>query len=224
MRGGVLLREARELAGLTQAGLAARAGTTQSAIARIENGTEPTFARLRELVATCGVSLQVHLGRFEGSDERLAPAWRPDGPVGALSRMGVSLVLGGRAAAAMHGVAVDVGIPLAVPDPAREAVERLAAALDEVGARRRAPSGDGTLPLDRSAASLLSRRSWELETADGPIDLDHEPAGTRGYADLARRAVTIEGVRVPSAADTARMLDAAGDDLALVTALRDLAL
>ena len=47
MSGGVLIREARRRAGLTQVELAHRVGTTQSAIARVERGrTEPTAERL----------------------------------------------------------------------------------------------------------------------------------------------------------------------------------
>ena len=62
MDGGSLVREARRRAGLSQAELAARVGTTQSAIARLERGrASPSFRRVRELVAACGLELRVHL-------------------------------------------------------------------------------------------------------------------------------------------------------------------
>ena len=225
MRARVLVREARERAGLTQAALAARAGTTQSAIARIENGAEPSLPRLESLLAACGVTMQIHLARFDADDDARSRSWTPGGSVLALQRAGVPFLIAGRAAASMHGVPVDVGVPMVVVDLGADAMARLAAALDIVHARRRVTgdAGEGTLPLDRSPTSLRSRRRWELDTSLGPIDVDHEPAGTRGYVDLARRAVQIAGVSVAGAADTARQLDADGDDLAVITHLRQLA-
>lgn len=62
MRGNHLIREARRRAGLTQTELAERVGTTQSAIARLERGVgHPTMQRISELVAACGLELQVRL-------------------------------------------------------------------------------------------------------------------------------------------------------------------
>ena len=56
------MREARKRAGLTQAQLAERVGTTQSAIARIESGaSEPGLWRVAELVSACGLHLTVRL-------------------------------------------------------------------------------------------------------------------------------------------------------------------
>lgn len=62
MRGVHLVREARKRAGLTQADVAARAGTTQSAVARVESGTvSPSLERLTELVRACGFDIDVRL-------------------------------------------------------------------------------------------------------------------------------------------------------------------
>jgi len=62
MDAGQLLREARRRAGLTQTELASRAGTTQSAIARIERGgSSPSFERLTSLIRLCGLDLEVRL-------------------------------------------------------------------------------------------------------------------------------------------------------------------
>jgi len=73
MKGGRIVREARRRAGLSQAQLAERVGTTQSAIARIERGTtEPSFARVVDLVAATGLSLVPQMLEPDGSDWSLA--------------------------------------------------------------------------------------------------------------------------------------------------------
>lgn len=69
MRGGDLIREARRRAGLSQADLAARAGTAQSGIARWESGrTAPSLGVVRRLVRLCGFDLEVSLVPFDDSD------------------------------------------------------------------------------------------------------------------------------------------------------------
>ncbi|HZP97065.1 MAG TPA: helix-turn-helix domain-containing protein [Candidatus Limnocylindria bacterium] len=55
MRVSRLIRDARKRAGLSQAGLAARAKTSQSAVARYEAGaTIPSLPTLERLLAACG--------------------------------------------------------------------------------------------------------------------------------------------------------------------------
>lgn len=67
--GGDLIREARRRAGLTQRELAARAGTTQSAIARWEAGrSAPSFDNVRRLLRLCGFDLLVQLEPYDDSD------------------------------------------------------------------------------------------------------------------------------------------------------------
>lgn len=62
MAGGALVREARRRAGLTQSELAARAGTTQSAVARVESGrTSPSYDMVMRLVGLCGFTPDIHL-------------------------------------------------------------------------------------------------------------------------------------------------------------------
>jgi len=57
-----LLRTARDRAGLSQRDLAARAGTAQSVVARIESGTtSPTIDTLTRLLSACGFTLDVQL-------------------------------------------------------------------------------------------------------------------------------------------------------------------
>jgi transcriptional regulator with XRE-family HTH domain len=67
--GNDLVREARKRAGLTQRELAERAGTTQSAIARLESGrTKPTFDTVLRLLRLCGMDLDVMLVERDDSD------------------------------------------------------------------------------------------------------------------------------------------------------------
>ena len=76
--GNDLVREARKRAGLTQRELAARAGTTQSAVARLESGgTTPSFDLVLRLVRLCGLDLDLQLVAYDDSDwtqaQRLLP-------------------------------------------------------------------------------------------------------------------------------------------------------
>jgi transcriptional regulator with XRE-family HTH domain len=75
MYGGDLVREARRRAGLTQRELAARAGTTQSSIARLETGqTNPSFDLVVRLIKLCGFRLDVFLDPYDDSDLAQAEA------------------------------------------------------------------------------------------------------------------------------------------------------
>lgn len=67
--GSDFVREARKRARLTQQQLADLAGTTQSAIARIEAGrTRPAFDTVLRLVRLCGMDLDIMLGERDESD------------------------------------------------------------------------------------------------------------------------------------------------------------
>lgn len=60
MSAPALLRTARERAGLSQAALAAAAGTSQSAVARYETGVaQPSLRTLERLLAACGDRLEL---------------------------------------------------------------------------------------------------------------------------------------------------------------------
>lgn len=84
--GNDLVREARRRAGLSQRALAERAGTTQSAVARLENGgATPSFDTVRRLVRLCGLDIEVALLAMDDSDlaqarrlGQLTPAERLD--------------------------------------------------------------------------------------------------------------------------------------------------
>lgn len=63
---GLLIREARLLAGLSQGELGARVSKDRAQIARWERGAvEPSFEALRELVRACGLELNVSIGPAE---------------------------------------------------------------------------------------------------------------------------------------------------------------
>ena len=73
MRGTHLVREARKRAGLTQAELAARAGTTQSAVARVESGSvSPSLEHLTKLVRAAGFDIDVRLVPCDDHDLSMA--------------------------------------------------------------------------------------------------------------------------------------------------------
>jgi DNA-binding XRE family transcriptional regulator len=62
-----LVYKLRDRAGLTQAELARRMGTTQSSIARIESGGSlPTVEMLARLARAIGISLRLGSGRIPG--------------------------------------------------------------------------------------------------------------------------------------------------------------
>jgi hypothetical protein len=73
MRGTHLVKEARKRAGLTQAELAARVGTTQSAVARIESGAvNPSLDHLTRLVRAAGFDIDVRLVPYDDHDLSMA--------------------------------------------------------------------------------------------------------------------------------------------------------
>ena len=75
MEGGILVKEARKRAGLTQRQLAERTGLTQPTIARIEGGvSDPGLATVERLVRACGLDLRVRLVEADDADWTLAAA------------------------------------------------------------------------------------------------------------------------------------------------------
>jgi transcriptional regulator with XRE-family HTH domain len=73
MEPGQLIREARERHGLTQAELARRAGTTQTAISRLEaGGRSPSVETLGRLVACMGERIELGTRPADPMSLRLA--------------------------------------------------------------------------------------------------------------------------------------------------------
>ena len=70
----LLVREMREDAGLTQAELAKRAGTTQSVIARLEDAeySGHSLTMLERIAAACGVALKLHAEKKPHFDREVA--------------------------------------------------------------------------------------------------------------------------------------------------------
>lgn len=141
------------------------------------------------------------------------PAFRPDELLAVLERHGVDYVLIGGLAATLHGAAYvtfDVDITPAT-DVAN--LDRLSAALRELGARVRVAGIPGGLPFDHDARSLARAGVWNLTTAFGDLDLSFVPSGTGGFDDLREHAVavTVHGVtlNVASLADIVRSKQAA---------------
>jgi transcriptional regulator with XRE-family HTH domain len=101
MKSGNLIREARRRAGLTQRELAARAGTTQPVIARIESGrSTPSLERLVRLVRACGFDLDIRVVPLDEDAWTLAEQGRHMTPDQRLDRLlaGVELLEAGHEA------------------------------------------------------------------------------------------------------------------------------
>ncbi len=72
MNAGLLIREARLRAGLSQAQLGEQSGREPAHIARWERGeVEPSFANLQEILRACGYQLSTRLEKYEPVDDEL---------------------------------------------------------------------------------------------------------------------------------------------------------
>lgn len=135
----------------------------------------------------------------------------------ALERHRVRYVVIGAAAARIAGAPVvteDIDI---TPATDRTNLERLAAALRDLGARLRSPDDARGVPFPIDADMLRTTDLWTLTTRHGDLDIAYRPSGTRGYDDLHREADRTRlgpGVRVEVASlrDVIRSKEAAGRD------------
>lgn len=148
---------------------------------------------------------------------RASTVFDPYELIGALQSRTVSFVVIGAFARVIHGTReLTDGLDI-TPSLREENLTRLERALDDLDARR----ADGkTLDLSDVAAPVL-----KLETRAGELKLVPEPAGTRGWDDLRRRASREplgRGLRpqVASPDDLARMLGALDRDQDLERLLR----
>jgi len=118
-----------------------------------------------------------------------------------LSRHGVDYVLVGGLAATLHGSSALTNDADICPERSPENLERLAAALGEMGARIRTEAEPADVPVSVDAAFLRQMNLVNLTTRFGDFDLAFQPAGSQGYDDLAQRAteIAIDGTIVPVA-------------------------
>lgn len=154
-----------------------------------------------------------------------APPLDVEAILGTLARHDVEYVLIGGLAARIHGsplLTEDLDITPALD---RENLARLAAALQELGARLRGAE-EVEFPLDDR--SLASADVLTMTTRAGWLDVCSRPAGGQSYETLAPNAEAYElfglRVRIASIDDLIRSKSAAGRDKDLrgLPALREL--
>jgi transcriptional regulator with XRE-family HTH domain len=242
---GELLREVRTAYGISQAQLATRANTTQSAISRIESGkVSPSFDTLRELMRLLNADLILDVSaRDTGVDPTLnernfgfsssarverglgwadqilrnqrengvrpgangedRAAWevvdrRGDKPIleagpllDALDRNEVEFVVIGGVAGLAHGSAYPTyDLDIAYARDGRN-LERVAAALREMGVTLRGAPDDLSFQVD--AKTLEAGMNFTFVTEFGPFDILGHVDGIRDYEDL-RAHAEIQGV------------------------------
>lgn len=145
------------------------------------------------------------------------PEFDPVAILGCLERHGVRFVVIGGIAARLRGAPLLTADVDVTPDAARDNLVALCGALAELGARLRSASDPEGVAFPLEPEMLATTRSWTLVTRHGDLDLAFEPAGTRGYSDLARDAgrLTVAEdppleVAVASLSDIIRSKEAAG--------------
>lgn len=156
--------------------------------------------------------------------------FQPESIFQALASHGVRYVLIGGLAATLHGSNLRTGDADICParDPAN--LERLAAALKQMGARIRASDASEGVRFACDARFLGGVQVCNLVTKYGDLDISFQPAGTQGFEDLARDAVTyrLGKLDVPTASldDIIRSKEAANrpKDLQALPTLRTLRL
>jgi hypothetical protein len=88
------------------------------------------------------------------------------------------------------------------PDTTADNLNRLSAALTELGAQIRTDAVDGGLPFGHDGKSLARADFWNLICKYGEFDISFRPGGfPGGYRDLVDRShsVLVDGIEVPIA-------------------------
>jgi len=224
-----LIRSARMRAALAQHELADLLGTPRSQIARWEAGeTEPAFATVRRVLRACGFDLSMGLVPYVVDETR-------DGRLRELARLTPKERLDQaltRAGAKRPGDRLDPYAILAALDEARldyvlvgalarvlQGADEIPGTLDLTFARRSREAGDQALRafgrLAPPGATARTEGAWVYWSQAGVIETIEEPKGTRGFADLRRKAERVhlgQGLRprVAAPGDLVRMLEALG--------------
>ena len=221
MDGGAAIRAARERHGVSQRGLAVRAGTSQGYISQVERGeVSPSVEAVSRLLACLGETGRIETAPLAPPDTPsglAAEGLRPGPMLAALVGRDVELVLVGVLAARVHGVELPAYEVEVTVDTAPRDQERLTRALGDLRGRMTAvrPAPDGS-------RALASGATFSFATSEGSLVL--APSGIR-HLVLARRAVIskVGGVAVPCAGidDLIARSRAGGvsEDRALFTAL-----
>jgi hypothetical protein len=140
-------------------------------------------------------------------------ALQPQELFAVLARHAVDYVLIGGLAATLHGSSALTNDADICPDPSPENLERLAAALREMGARIRSEAEPEGVSFSADADFLRRTQLVNLTTRFGDFDIAFQPAGSHGYEGLAGGATQMEidasVVRVASLADIIRSKEAA---------------
>lgn len=246
MVSGLLLREARRRAGLSQAELGERVGRLQTQIARWERGAVlPSLETLRELVRACGLELTLGVAARDDSYARDATERLALPPPARLAR---SL----QAANAVRALSRSAGRrePAFDPLPALAALEEARVDFVMIGSLAAVLRGSPLVPLDATIAIVPAEREdglagidealaqlgatrpdaegrWRLPVLGAELAAIPRPPGTSGWLDLRRDATPVSlsrGVRplVASLADLVRIAEASPDpdERAQVVALR----
>lgn len=134
-----------------------------------------------------------------------------------LERHDVEYVIVGGYAARMHGASRPTRDVDVTPSTSRENLDRLAAALGELGARIRTDAVPDGLPFSSSGESLAAQRMLNLQTRYGELDLTIRPAAFEGgYDELVvrsiRRTIGRVQVRIAALEDVIRSKEMAARD------------
>jgi len=143
-----------------------------------------------------------------------------------LEAHGVRYVLVGGLAATLHGSPLRTGDADICPARDTDNLDRLADALNEMGARIRSPDAPEGLSFACDGRFLGGVELLNLNTRFGDLDVAFRPSGTKGYEELVTRVerYDLEGLVVPVASleDVIRSKEAAGrkKDLEMLDTLR----
>ncbi len=142
------------------------------------------------------------------------PRFQPEEIFRVLARHRVEYVLIGGLAATLHGSNLRTGDADICPAREQDNLDRLAAALSDIGARIRTPDAPEGLPFACHGEFLARIQILNLTTRFGDFDISFQPSGTSGYKDLRQglEEYDLDGLVVPVASleDVIRSKEAAG--------------